>query len=116
MLLTHHQIKLYQKILAPWWNSLPTDWEKLFKRLTRLLTYLERIPLNMNISIPNIKRNLWFEIPQGQLYPEEIDIQEFPGIEKHINQEIQQKIKHCFLSEEWPPKKKLSIAILVKGR
>jgi DNA helicase-2/ATP-dependent DNA helicase PcrA len=106
-LLTHHQIKLYQKILAPWWNSLPTDWEKLFKRLTRLLTYLERIPLNMNISIPNIKRNLWFEIPQGQLYPEEIDIQEFPGIEKHINQEIQQKIKHCFLSEEWPPKKKV---------
>jgi DNA helicase-2/ATP-dependent DNA helicase PcrA len=107
MLLTHHQIKLYQQILTPWWNSLPTDWEKLFKRLTRLLTYLDRIPLNMNISIPNIKRNLWFEIPQGQLYPEEIDIHEFPGIEKHINQEIQQKIKHCFLSEEWPPKKKV---------
>ena len=107
MLLTHHQIKLYQKILAPWWNSLPTDWEKLFKRLTRLLTYLERIPLNMNISIPNIKRNVWFEMFQGQLYPEEIDIHEFPGIEKHINQEIQQKIKHCFLSEEWPPKKKV---------
>ena len=50
---------------------------------------------------------MWFEIPQGQLYPEEIDIHEFPGIEKHINQEIQQKIKHCFLSEEWPPKKKV---------
>ena len=81
MLLTNPKITLFKKILTPWWNLLPTDWENLFNRLKKLLVFLERYSLFSNNSISKIKQNLWFDVPQDEKIPIEIDINEFPGIE-----------------------------------
>jgi DNA helicase-2/ATP-dependent DNA helicase PcrA len=107
MLLTNPKITLFKKILTPWWNLLPTDWENLFNRLKKLLVFLERYSLFSNNSISKIKQNLWFDVPQDEKIPIEIDINEFPGIEKHISPEYIKKIKDSFLSDEWPPKKRV---------